>query len=114
MLHRHVRELHRAGAHPCPRRRCTCEKNIFVFFRRVPDYQKSVFYRTLLSVKFNGIGIWSSFVEGDEQPTQLNSQSCIESCNACAALFFEFVVNTTAYHLGRYSLHLLLLKSSMV
>ena len=34
-------------------------------------------------------------------------------CHACAAYFFEFVINTTAYHFGRYSLHLLLLKSSM-
>ena len=30
-------------------------------------------------------------------------------CACCN--FFEFVVNTTAYYLGRYSLHLLLLKS---
>ena len=28
--------------------------------------------------------------------------------------FFSSVINTTAHHLGRYSLHLLLLKSSMV
>ena len=29
-------------------------------------------------------------------------------------IFFAFVTNTIAYHLGRYSLHLLLLQSSMI
>ena len=28
-------------------------------------------------------------------------------------ILFGFVINTTAYHLGRYGLHLLLLKSSI-
>ena len=31
----------------------------------------------------------------------------------CAELYFWLVINTTAYHLGRYRLHLFLLKSSM-
>ena len=34
--------------------------------------------------------------------------------NASAVQFFQFVINTTAYPLGQYSLHLFLLKSSMV
>ena len=37
----------------------------------------------------------------------------MEYCHACAVQFFWFVKNTTAYHFGWYSLHLLLLKSSM-
>ena len=34
-------------------------------------------------------------------------------CHVCAANFFRFFINTTAYHLGRCRPHLLLLKSSM-
>ena len=34
-------------------------------------------------------------------------------CHACVALIFRFNINTTAFCLGRSSLHLLLLKSSM-
>ena len=30
---------------------------------------------------------WSSLVEGDEQPDRPNSQTCMESCHACAAKF---------------------------
>ena len=56
---------------------------------------------------------WNSLVEGDEQPDWPNSQSSMECCHACATYFLGFVKNTTAYHLGRYSLQLLLLKSSM-
>ena len=40
---------------------------------------------------------WSSLEEGDEQLDRPNSQTCIEYCH------------TTAYHLGRWSLHLLIL-----
>ena len=42
---------------------------------------------------------------------QPKSQTRMECCHAFIALFFEFVINTTAYHLGLY---LLLLKSSMI
>ena len=38
-----------------------------------------------------------------------NSQTCMEG----RCIFFWFVINTTAYHLGGYSLHLLQLKSSV-
>ena len=56
---------------------------------------------------------WSSLVEADEQLDRSNSQTWMEWCHACAAYFFRFAINATAYHLGRYSIHLLLLKSSM-
>ena len=36
-----------------------------------------------------------SSVEGDEQPDQPYSQTCMECCNS----FCGFVINTTAYHL---------------
>ena len=36
----------------------------------------------------------------------------MELCYVCAA-YFGFFINATAYYLGQYSLHLLLLKSSM-
>ena len=52
--------------------------------------------------------------EGDEQLDQPNSQTCVEHCHACSGYFYPFVKNKTAYHLARYSLHLLLFKSSMV
>ena len=42
-----------------------------------------------------------------------NSQTTRELYHACVASFFGFNMNTTAFCLGRYSLHLLLLKSSM-
>ena len=58
---------------------------------------------------------WSSLVEGDEQADRPQSQTSMECCRACvAAYFWGVVINTTAYHLGRYSIHLLLLKSSMI
>ena len=37
----------------------------------------------------------------------------MEFCHSCAALYFWYVTNATAYHLGQYSLHLLLLKTSV-
>ena len=49
---------------------------------------------------------WISVVEVGEQLDQPISQTCMECCNA-------FVTNTAAYHMGRYSLRLLLPKSSM-
>ena len=42
------------------------------------------------------------------------SQTCMEWCHACAALFWGVWLKNKPYHLGPYSLHLLLLKSSMV
>ena len=56
---------------------------------------------------------WRPLVEGDEQPDWPNSQTSMKWCHPCAAYFLGVCQNTTAYHLGRYSLHLLLLKSSM-
>ena len=56
---------------------------------------------------------WSSLVEGDEQLDRPNSQTCMEWYSVCIAYFFWICHNTTTYHLGQYSLHLLLLKSSM-
>ena len=41
-----------------------------------------------------------------------NSQTTMKLCHACVA-FFRFNINTTAFCLGRSSLNLLLLKSSM-
>ena len=57
---------------------------------------------------------WSSLVEGDEQLDRPNSQTTLELCHSCVAYFFGFNINTTAFCLGRSSLHLLILKSSMV
>ena len=54
-------------------------------------------------------------LEGDEQLDRPKCEACMECCHACAALYFWSVTNATAYHLGRYSLHLLvLLMTSMV
>ena len=54
-----------------------------------------------------------SFVEGDEQPDRLNSQKMYECIHAFAAYIFWFVINTTTYPFCWYSLHLLLLESSI-
>ena len=56
---------------------------------------------------------WCSLVEGDEQMDWPKSQTSIKCCHACATYFFVFGINTTAYHLGPNSLHLLPLKSSV-
>ena len=55
-----------------------------------------------------------SLIEGDEQLDWHNSQTTMELCHAFVALFFVFNMNTTAFCLGWCSLHLLLLKSSML
>ena len=47
-------------------------------------------------------------LKGDEQLDRPNSQAaCMDWCKICCT-FFRFVINTTANHLARYSLHLLL------
>ena len=55
---------------------------------------------------------WSSLVEGDEQTE--NSPNVKQEWNVAIHVLQIFlgggVINTTAYHLGLYSLHLLLLK----
>ena len=57
---------------------------------------------------------WSSLPERDELLYRPNSQTTMELCHACVLHnFFRFNINTTAFCLGRSSLHLLLLKSSM-
>ena len=53
---------------------------------------------------------WSYLIDGDEQPDQPNSQTCMEWCHECTALFLGFDINTTAYYLD---LHFLQLKSSL-
>ena len=46
-----------------------------------------------------------SLVVGDEQTDQPKSLTSLECCHACAAYFlWGVIMNTTAYHLGRYSL----------
>ena len=61
------------------------------------------------------VGTWSSLVEGDEQLDRPNSQTTTtEFCLRCVIYFLGFNTNTTAFCLGQYSIHLLLLKSSMV
>ena len=50
---------------------------------------------------------------GDEQLDRPNGQTSMEICQVVVA-YLGFNINTTAFCLGRYSLHLLLLKSSMV
>ena len=56
---------------------------------------------------------WSSLVAGDEQLDWPNSQAYTELYSVCIAYFVCICHNTTAFHLGRYYLHLLPLKSSM-
>ena len=53
--------------------------------------------------------LWRSLAERDDQPDWPNSQTCMDLQHN----FLEFDINTIAYHLGRYSLHLLLPKSSI-
>ena len=56
----------------------------------------------------------SDHTEGDTQLDQLpKSQTSVECCHACTAYFLGVVMNTTAYHFGRRSLRLLLLKIFM-
>ena len=57
---------------------------------------------------------WSSLGEGDEQPDHPQQSNMFGKLPCmCSVIYFELVTNTTAYRLGWYSLHLLLLKSSM-
>ena len=59
---------------------------------------------------------WSSLVEGAERLDLPSSQTCMECCLASGAYIFGGAgvdINTIAYRFGRYSLHLLLQKSSM-
>ena len=58
-------------------------------------------------------GPWSSLLERDKHLDRSNSQTTMELCHARVAKLFGFNTNTTAFCLGRSSLHLLLLKSSM-
>ena len=51
---------------------------------------------------------WSSLVEGDEQTDWPKSQTSMECWHTWAPYFWVFVINTRAYHLGQYSLHLLI------
>ena len=53
---------------------------------------------------------WSSLVEGDELLDRPNSQTSMELCRECVVyVFLRFNIN----RFGQYSIHLLLLKSSM-
>ena len=58
---------------------------------------------------------WSSLVEGDEQPDRSNMKICLDCCHASAA---KFILGSSQIQLltalGRYGLHLLLLKSSII
>ena len=36
----------------------------------------------------------------------IGSQKRMESNDASVAILFGFIINTTAYHLGRYNIHL--------
>ena len=57
---------------------------------------------------------WSSLVEGDEQLDRPNSQTILNYAMHVLHKIFGFNINTTAFCLGRSSIHLLLLKSSMI
>ena len=56
---------------------------------------------------------WSSLVEGYEQLDRPNRQTIMEYAMHVLHKLFGFNINPEAFCLGRYSLHLLLLKSSM-
>ena len=77
-------------------RRCQCGDRIFFIFPQ---------HATIHS--------WSYLVEGDEQLDWPNSQTTLEFWHVLHN-FFGYVQNTTAFCLARSSLHLLLLKSSMI
>ena len=54
-------------------------------------------------------------VEVDEQSDGPNSKTCTNGILPyMSCIILGFAVNTTAYHSGLYSLHLLLLKRSML
>ena len=55
----------------------------------------------------------SSLGEGDEQLDRRSRQTSMEFAMHVLRKFFRFNINTTAFCLGRSSLHLLPLKSSM-
>ena len=56
----------------------------------------------------------TSLVEGDEQPDQPNSQTCMKCCClACAEEFLGFIINTIAYFWANININVLLLKSSI-
>ena len=82
-------------------RYCLTEHNNIIFF--VGNYLRT-YLRTYL---------WNSLLEWDEQSDRPNSQTSMEWCHMIMLNYFlGFFKNTTAYHLDRYSLHLLLLNSS--
>ena len=56
---------------------------------------------------------WSSLLEGDEQLDWPNSQTTMECSMHVLHKFWGVNINTTAFCLGQYSLHLPLLKSSI-
>ena len=58
------------------------------------------------------VKLWSSLGEGDEQLDRPNSQTTLELCHACVV--FMLNLKNFDFCLGQSSLHLLLLKSSMV
>ena len=72
--------------------------------------------RGLLGPAIAIIGVdkqWSILVEGDEQKDWTKVEQEWNVAKHVLHNFFVFVINTTTYYMGRYSLHLLLLKSSM-
>ena len=86
-------------------------KDVFESIRFCYDSSQKLF--TLIIFLSCIILLFSSLVKGDEQLDQPNSQTTMELCHASVAYFFGLNTNTTAFWLGRSSLHLLLLKSSM-
>ena len=56
---------------------------------------------------------WKSLVEEDEQTDQPKSKQMWNVAMHVLHNFGFFDINATAFHLGRYNLQLLLLKSSM-
>ena len=80
------------------------------------DRRKIRLYRSTkgenLVSHYSKVEPWSSLVEGDKQLDWPNSQTTMELWHAFLHNYFGFDINTTAFCLGRSSLHLLLLKSS--
>ena len=83
---------------------------------RICNFLLKIYSYAIRLLSYNNyiVKSWSSLVEGDEQLDRPNSQTCMECCHACAVSFLGFAINTTAYHLCQFNLHLLLPKSSMV
>ena len=60
-----------------------CDSKFYTLSLPPPDLATLPFIHTYIA--YNP---WSSVLEGDKQPDQANSKTCMECCHACAAYFW--------------------------